>query len=163
MEALSQILEASPAFLSPKEKGDAFGSSGRKSPDVLVQASSRVASGLKDIERSRNMLHLHIGDILLAPLETTLKEGIPKIREIKKKFDKASDEHDTHNDYLRQREEFRDQSLEFAQELKKFQMATQIEMSENTLSFMYAFQTFYHQGYEILKDSDPALKELTGA
>ncbi|KAI0226604.1 hypothetical protein L0F63_000061 [Massospora cicadina] len=143
----------------------------------LESARSRVAAALKDIERSRAMLHLHISDVYLEPLIRLVREGIPVIKESKRRFDKASDEHDaiigrymnrketdraleSHPDYLRQRVEFRDRCLAYAQELKQFQMATQIEASENTLSLMYAFQTFHHQGYEILKDSDPLLKEL---
>lgn len=180
METFSNLLDSTPDLLSDKtfRNSQEIGGSRRKSIEALGTVRKKVASSLREIEKSRTMLQLHLTDVFISPLEAIVKEDIPRLKDNKRQFEKLSDDHDNVlnkymakkendvsieenvQDFIKSRDEFRESSFAHAQGLKEFQMNIQIDLTENTLACMYALQTFYHQGYEILKDADPTLKEI---
>jgi Arf-GAP/coiled-coil/ANK repeat/PH domain-containing protein len=59
------------------------------------------------------------------------------------------------------RREFHDKSIYYSLELNDFQYRKRSDLIENVLAYMYTQFSFFHQAYDVMKDIEPAMRELT--
>ncbi|KAG1452255.1 hypothetical protein G6F56_007867 [Rhizopus delemar] len=52
--------------------------------------------------------------------------------------------------------------VEYVSKLNDIEAKKKIDYMENVLAYMYTESAFHHQGYEILKDLEPYMRDLTG-
>ncbi|KAI3657938.1 hypothetical protein MP638_000250 [Amoeboaphelidium occidentale] len=64
-------------------------------------------------------------------------------------------------DVSQQRREFHEKSVQYAVNLNEFNHRKRADFLENVLALMYTQFAFFHQGYELLKDMEPTMKDLT--
>lgn len=69
--------------------------------------------------------------------------------------------HEAAEDVSQQRREFHEKSVHYAVNLNEFNHRKRADFLENVLALMYTQFAFFHQGYELLKDMEPTMKDLT--
>lgn len=82
MESFSKLLDSTPDLLNDKtiRNSQEIGGSRKKNIEALDTVKKKVALSLREIERSRTMLQLHIADVFISPLEAIVKEEIPRLK-----------------------------------------------------------------------------------
>jgi len=157
-----------------------LGNFARQQPDSLINSVlSKYSSSLFEVERSRKMLHLHMYDMFVEPLEAFSKNEILPLKEVKKSFERASNEADNalakymskrpkdqqipevSAEVTDTRREFHRRYLEYVSKLNQLQAKKQFEFMEYILALMFTESSFYHQSYETMKDLEPHMKDVT--
>ncbi|CAO3655098.1 unnamed protein product [Mucor hiemalis] len=147
---------------------------------IVAQALEKFGKSISEVEKSRNMLNTHIVDTFITPLDSFVKNTVMPIKESKKKFEKASDDVDsalsrymskkpkdpTLNESAKEladsRKCFHKCYMEYVSKLNDIEAKKKVDYMENVLAYMYSESAFHHQGYEILKDLEPYMRDLTG-
>ncbi|XP_054768596.1 arf-GAP with coiled-coil, ANK repeat and PH domain-containing protein 2-like [Lytechinus pictus] len=112
-------------------------------------------------------------------LSTFIKGDLKKVKEAKRLFYKISDDYDnalhknaqtvrtkpleaeeTLNVLTATRSAFGHTALDYVFQINIVQSKERHEVLNTLLSFMHAQFTFFHQGYDLLKDLNPTFKEL---
>ncbi|CAG8447502.1 11003_t:CDS:10 [Ambispora gerdemannii] len=140
---------------------------------------TKYSSSLQEVERSRKMLHLHMSDMFIEPLEAFSKNEIAPLKEVKKNFERASNEADNAlSKYMSKRpkdqmipeasaevtdtrREFHRRYLEYVSKLNQLHAKKKFEFMEYILALMFTESAFYHQNYETMKDLEPYMKDVT--
>nr|CAB3222752.1 ArfGAP-6 arf-GAP with coiled-coil, ANK repeat and PH domain-containing protein 3 [Phallusia mammillata] len=113
-------------------------------------------------------------------LSKFLKEDVKHAREIKKAFDKMSDDYssamskhasvsrlkpheiDEANTHLNStRNCFRSISMDYVCQTNMLHKKKRFQIVDKMLSYMHALSTFFHQGYDLMKDLEPFMKETS--
>ncbi|OZJ04193.1 hypothetical protein BZG36_02187 [Bifiguratus adelaidae] len=147
---------------------------------IVVTALQKFSKSIADVERSRNMLQSHIRDMFIEPMEKFVREEIGPVKDMRKRFEKASDEVDgALNRYMAKktkdtnieeaaaelaiaRKDLHARSLEYSIKMNDLQARKKFEFMEFILAYMYTDSAFYHQSYEFLRELDPYMRDLTG-
>ncbi|RUS17252.1 hypothetical protein BC937DRAFT_90211 [Endogone sp. FLAS-F59071] len=147
---------------------------------IVEMALQKFSRALQEVENHRSMFQSHIIDMFIEPLERFAKDDILPTKDIKKRFEKSSDESDqalsrymakrpkdptlveSAKELADARKEFHVRYLEYALKLNDLQAKKKFEFMEYVLALMYTGSAFYHQSYEILKDLEPYMRDLTG-
>ncbi|CAG8470957.1 5444_t:CDS:10 [Ambispora leptoticha] len=157
-----------------------LGNFAKQQPNSLIRSVlKKYSSSLQEVERSRKMLHLHMNDMFIEPLESFNKNEIAPLKEIKKNFEKASNEADNAlSKYMSKRpkdqmipeasaevtdtrREFHRRCLEYVSKLNQLHAKKKFEFMEYILALMFTESAFYHQNYETMKDLEPYMKDVT--
>ncbi|KAL7749029.1 hypothetical protein RI367_005679 [Sorochytrium milnesiophthora] len=162
-----------------------FGTKTSDGDPVLESTLTRFTQVLKEIERSRRNLHELFGTMFIQPLEVFVDDELHKTKDCKKRFDSASDNLDNtlekymskkHGDtsipevakeVAESRQQFHANAVAYCMRLndvrakRRFDILDNVKAHSTVLSQMYNFKSFYHQGFELLKDLDPEMKSLT--
>ncbi|KAI5615030.1 arf-GAP with coiled-coil, ANK repeat and PH domain-containing protein 2, partial [Silurus asotus] len=114
-------------------------------------------------------------------LQTFVKEDLRKFKEVKKQFDKASEEKDVAlvknaqvprnkphevdeatNTLTTTRKCFRHIALDYVLQINVLQSKKRLELLKSMLSFMNSNLSFFQQGYTLFSDLEPLMKQLGG-
>ncbi|CAO3649885.1 unnamed protein product [Cunninghamella echinulata] len=147
---------------------------------IVAYALEKFGKSLNEVEKCRSMFNAHISDTFINPLETFLKDVLYPIKDLKKRFDKASDDLDTAlSRYMSKkpkdptlpeaareladaRKIFHQLYLEYVSNLNAIEAKKKVDYMENVMAFIYTESVFHHQSYETLKDLEPYMRDLTG-
>ncbi|KAI9269470.1 hypothetical protein EDC94DRAFT_598988 [Helicostylum pulchrum] len=147
---------------------------------IVAQALEKFGKSITEVEKSRHMLNTHVIDTFITPLDTFVKTTVAPIKELRKKFEKSSDEVDSAlsrymskkpkdptlqesaKELADSRKIFHKSYMEYVSKLNDIEARKKVDYMENVLAYMYTESAFHHQGYEILKDLEPYMRDLTG-
>ncbi|KAI7865133.1 hypothetical protein BDF14DRAFT_1827454 [Spinellus fusiger] len=147
---------------------------------IIAHALEKFGKSMLEIEKSRCMFNSHVADTFISPLEKFVKETLFPIKELKRKFDKSSDEVDsvlgrymskkpkdptlpeTAKELAEARKVFYQIYMEYVARINDIESKKKVDYMENILAYIYTKSVFHHQGYEILKDLEPYMRDLTG-
>ncbi|KAG9291726.1 hypothetical protein G9A89_012011 [Geosiphon pyriformis] len=157
-----------------------LGNFAKQQPDSLIKSVlAKYSSSLQEVERSRIMLHLHMCNMFIEPVEAFSKNEIAPLKEVKKNFERASNEADNalakymskrpkdqmipeaSAEVTDTRREFHRRYLEYISKLNQLQAKKNFEFMEYILALMFTESAFYHQNYETMKDLEPHMKDVT--
>ncbi|OBZ82383.1 Arf-GAP with coiled-coil, ANK repeat and PH domain-containing protein 2, partial [Choanephora cucurbitarum] len=144
---------------------------------IVAQALEKFGKSVVEVEKSR---HMFVMDTFISPLDHFLKNTIMPIKELRKRFEKSSDEVDSAlSRYMSKkpkdptlqesakeladtRKIFHKSYMEYVSQLNDIEAKKKVDYMENVLAYMYTESAFHHQSYEILKDLEPYMRDLTG-
>ncbi|ORZ23214.1 hypothetical protein BCR42DRAFT_404267 [Absidia repens] len=147
---------------------------------IVAYALEKFGKSLFEVEKCRAMFNSHVADTFIHPLENFLKDVIYPIKDLKKRFEKASDEADTAlSRYMSKkpkdptmteaarelgdaRKVFHQLYLEYVSNLNAIEAKKKVDYMENVMAYIYTKSVFHHQSYETLKDLEPYMRDLTG-
>ncbi|KAJ2955167.1 hypothetical protein NQZ79_g8792 [Umbelopsis isabellina] len=147
---------------------------------IVGHALEKFGKSLTEVEKCRNLMNTHITTMFLEPLDQFIRNELSPVKELKKKFEKSSDEADSSlakfmskkpkdltileaaRDLAENRRRFQTDYMEYVMKLNEVEAKKKFDFVENILGYMYNSSVFHHQGYEILKDLEPYMRDLTG-
>ncbi|CAG8479264.1 4814_t:CDS:10 [Paraglomus brasilianum] len=122
---------------------DEFRNFAKQQPDSsLKSVLIKYSQSLQEVERSRKILHSHMSDMFISPLESFVKNEIQPLKEVRKNFEKSSHEADG-------------ALARYMSKKAKDQQIAEI------LALMFTESAFYHQNYETMKDIEPHMRDVT--
>ncbi|KAG1463467.1 hypothetical protein G6F46_001913 [Rhizopus delemar] len=179
--ARSQVELSTAYSQQQKELADTFLSFAHAQDDPIVaQALEKFGKSVIEVEKSRAMFNTHVADTFITPLNVFVKETVSPIKELRKKFEKSSDDVDSAlSKYMSKkpkdptlqesakeladsRKVFHKTYMEYVTKLNDIEARKKIDYMENVLAYMYTESAFHHQSYETLKDLEPYMRDLTG-
>ncbi|KAK9760597.1 hypothetical protein K7432_015231 [Basidiobolus ranarum] len=181
-ESLTQVLADSSAShlrFASEMQSLANNYDGEGEDDIFGQTLQKFSESFAEIEKSREMLKTHLLEVFLKPTEALLKEDFVQLKEAKKAFEKTSDIHDSVlNKYLSKRSKdpnvmeiyrelseakknFHEKYMDYINKINHIGTQKKLEFMESLLALMYGQYAFFHQGYELIKDLDPYMRDLT--
>ncbi|ORY07855.1 ArfGap-domain-containing protein, partial [Basidiobolus meristosporus CBS 931.73] len=122
---------------------------------IFAQTLQKFSESFVEIEKSRDML------------------------EAKKSFEKANEVHDnalnkylskrpkdshlteTHRELSEAKKNFHERYMEYVNIMNHIGSLKKLEFMESLLGLMYGQYAFFHQGYELIKDLDPYMRDMT--
>ncbi|CAO3695557.1 unnamed protein product [Rhizopus stolonifer] len=135
-----------------KELAEAYLSFAHAQDDPIVaQALEKFGKSIVEVEKSRAMFNTHVTDTFISPLNIFLKETVLPVKDLKKKFENQVTIKVFYKTFV-----------EYVSKLNDIEAKKKIDYMENVLAYMYTESAFHHQGYEILKDLEPYMRDLTG-
>ncbi|XP_077998264.1 arf-GAP with coiled-coil, ANK repeat and PH domain-containing protein 2-like isoform X2 [Glandiceps talaboti] len=151
-----------------------------KDDDLVKDSIGRFAGSLTEMQNYHAILFDQTHRAVSKTLNVFVKEEIRKVKETKRVFDKISDDlenafakhaqvnkakpgeaEDTYNVLTATRSAFAHTALDYVCQISVVDSKKRYEILNTLLSFMQAQSTFYHQGYDLLTDSDPFFKHLS--
>ncbi|CAG8582328.1 3281_t:CDS:10 [Funneliformis caledonium] len=157
-----------------------FGNFAKQQPESIIKTVLlKYANSLQEVERSRKILQSHMYDMFIEPLEAFAKNEIIPLKDMKKGTEKASYEVDSAlSKYMSKRprditiseasievsetrKEFHDRYLNYVIKINELGAKKKFEFIEYILALMFTESSFYHQCYEILKDMENHMKDVT--
>ncbi|KAG0765037.1 hypothetical protein G6F57_006441 [Rhizopus arrhizus] len=179
--ARSQVELSTAYSQQQKELADTFLSFAHAQDDPIVaQALEKFGKSVIEVEKSRTMFNTHVADTFITPLNVFVKETVSPLKELRKKFEKSSDDVDSAlSKYMSKkpkdptlqesakeladsRKVFHKTYMEYVTKLNDIEARKKIDYMENVLAYMYTESAFHHQSYETLKDLEPYMRDLTG-
>ncbi|KAJ8659588.1 hypothetical protein O0I10_004566 [Lichtheimia ornata] len=167
--------------LRQQELALGFVSFGQSQDDPIVAyALEKFGKSLLEVEKCRNMFNAHVETTFIEPLEKFMKETIAPVKEAKKRFERSSDDLDSAlskymgkkprdptinesaNELADTRKQFHQVYMDYVQKLNDVEAKKKVDYMEDILAYMYTKSSFHHQSYEILKDLEPYMRDLTG-
>ncbi|KAL0138179.1 hypothetical protein V8B55DRAFT_1535746 [Mucor lusitanicus] len=147
---------------------------------IVAQALDKFGKSVFEVEKSRNMLNTHVVDTFITPLDAFIRNTVAPLKELRKRFEKSSDDVDSAlSKYMSKkprdptlpesakeladnRKTFHKSYMEYVSKLNDIEAKKKVDYMENVLAYMYSESAFHHQSYEILKDLEPYMRDLTG-
>ncbi|KAH8552778.1 hypothetical protein BGW37DRAFT_271523 [Umbelopsis sp. PMI_123] len=147
---------------------------------IVGHALEKFAKSLTEVEKCRNLMNTHISSMFLEPLEQFIRAELSPVKELKKKFERSSDDVDSalakymskkpkdqmiaeaSRDLYESRLKFQTDYMEYVMKLNEVEAKKKFDFVENILGYMYTSSVYHHQGYETLKDLEPYMRDLTG-
>ncbi|RKP38470.1 hypothetical protein BJ085DRAFT_40537 [Dimargaris cristalligena] len=138
---------------------------------TIATTVERFCRTIREIERNRAMQAAQMMDVFVHPLEEFVKNELQPIKDTRKRFEKASDDYDyllnksmgkrpkdpsipdCDRDVKESKSNFYEKSMDYSITLLDASSVKRLEFIEH--------YTFFHQGYEMLKELDPLMRELT--
>ncbi|KAI9299225.1 hypothetical protein K502DRAFT_338855 [Neoconidiobolus thromboides FSU 785] len=144
----------------------------------LLSTFKSISSGLRNIEKARAMYLSQLDELFIPNLENVINTELPKLKDNRKQFEKASDEYEHMlNKYMMKKEKdnglneafidysiskknFKWKAFYYSSNLKEFHLKTKFTLTENLHSLIFFNYTFFHQGYETLKALEPEMNDI---
>ncbi|XP_022085475.1 arf-GAP with coiled-coil, ANK repeat and PH domain-containing protein 2-like isoform X2 [Acanthaster planci] len=148
--------------------------------DNLVQVYlMKFIGALSELQNFRMTLDDQAHRSVSRALGLFMKEDLKKVKETKRLYDRISDDLDTalhknaqapkakpseveevNNVLTATRSAFGHTALDYVFQVKLVQTKERHEVLNTMLSFMHSQNTFFHQGFDLMKELEPSLKEL---
>ncbi|KAI9278657.1 hypothetical protein BDA99DRAFT_600287 [Phascolomyces articulosus] len=181
--ARSQVNLSSEYSLRQQELALGFLTFGQSQDDPIVaHALEKFGKSMLEVEKCRHMFNSHVASTFIEPLEKFMKETVSPVKDIRRRFEKSSDDVDSAlskymskkprdptipeacaaNELADSRKGFHQVYMEYVQTLNDIEAKKKVDYMENVLAYMYTESVFHHQSYEILKDLEPYMRDLTG-
>lgn len=148
--------------------------------DTFVMSNiMKFVQVMSDLKSYHVMLEDQIGRAVSTVLNNFIKKDIKKVKETKKYFDRITEELDTalnknsqvikakpqEADDARKlvvatRSAFGHTAFDYSFQLNELQSKERQDVLNTLMSFMNAHYTFFHQGFDLLKDLQPTCKDL---
>ncbi|KAI8381358.1 uncharacterized protein BYT42DRAFT_566268 [Radiomyces spectabilis] len=147
---------------------------------IVAHASEKFGKSILEVEKCRDMFNAHTVDTFINPLDSFVKSTLHPVKELKKRFERSSDDVDTllarymskrpkdptifesAKELADARKVFHQVYIEYVKKLNDIEARKKVDYMENVLAYMYTESVFHHQSYEILKDLEPYMRDLTG-
>ncbi|TPX39324.1 hypothetical protein SeLEV6574_g07298, partial [Synchytrium endobioticum] len=147
--------------------------------DILLTAIEHFSHVLKEIERSRSLMNMHIRDVFTTPFSQFQAKELQPIRNLSRGWQNANTTYETSlNKYLAKKpkepgiDEAADEaakdrkllhrtSVEYCLKLQDMDIRRKFELVENVVALIYTLNAFFHTGFALLKDLEPIMRELT--
>eukprot|EP00058_Branchiostoma_floridae_P006131 XP_002591619.1 hypothetical protein BRAFLDRAFT_223539 [Branchiostoma floridae] len=142
-------------------------------------ALCRFADGLTEMLNYHTILFDQAKRAISKNLDHFVKNDLKKVKDTKKHFEKISDDMDaalsrqaqanrnkpqeleeTNNILTAMRSCFGHVTLDYVFQINVVQSKKRFKVMDTMLSFMYAVNTFYHQGYDLTNDLEPYMKTV---
>ncbi|CAG8543983.1 10085_t:CDS:10 [Diversispora eburnea] len=118
----------------------------KQQPESIIKTVlTKYVSSLQEVERSRKILHSHVFNMFIEPLEAFAKN---EILPLKVSIEVSEARREFHNRYL-----------DYASKMNQLEAKKKFEFMEYILALMFTESSFYHQSYEIMKDLEPHMKD----
>ncbi|XP_048398047.1 arf-GAP with coiled-coil, ANK repeat and PH domain-containing protein 2-like isoform X2 [Stegostoma tigrinum] len=147
--------------------------------EVVENSLVRFSESLQEMVAFHMILFDQAQRSIKLQLQTFVKEDLRKFKDVKKQFDKVSEEkenalvknaqvqrnkqhevEEATNVLTATRKCFRHIALDYVLQINVLQSKRRSEILKSMLSFMYAHLTFFHQGYDLFMELEPYMKEL---
>ncbi|XP_070207244.1 arf-GAP with coiled-coil, ANK repeat and PH domain-containing protein 2-like isoform X2 [Littorina saxatilis] len=148
--------------------------------DSFVSTSlNRFAHAMTEMTRYYGILMDQAHRSVCKNLNSFIKKDIRKMKDMRKQFEKISDDLDAAlvrnsqaqktkpqeckealNDLTTMKSCFAHTSLDYVFEVNVLHSKKRFEVLDTMLSFMHAQSTFFHQGHDLFADLDPHMKEI---
>ncbi|XP_048460154.1 BAR_ACAPs and ArfGap_ACAP domain-containing protein isoform X2 [Rhincodon typus] len=147
--------------------------------EVIENSLVRFSESLQEMVNFHMILFDQAQRSIKLQLQTFVKEDLRKFKDVKKQFDKVSEEkenalvknaqvqrnkqhevEEATNILTATRKCFRHIALDYVLQINVLQSKRRSELLKSMLSFMYAHLTFFHQGYDLFMELEPYMKEL---
>ncbi|XP_046707938.1 arf-GAP with coiled-coil, ANK repeat and PH domain-containing protein 2-like [Silurus meridionalis] len=147
--------------------------------DVIGSSLAAFAETLQEMNNYHTILFDQAQRSVRSQLQTFVKEDLRKFKEVKKQFDKASEEKDVAlvknaqvprnkphevdeatNTLTTTRKCFRHIALDYVLQINVLQSKKRLELLKSMLSFMNSNLSFFQQGYTLFSDLEPLMKQL---
>ncbi|KAJ3007816.1 Arf-GAP with coiled-coil, ANK repeat and PH domain-containing protein 2 [Thoreauomyces humboldtii] len=143
--------------------------------DILVTNESVLA----DIERSRMIAASQLKDVFIDPLNAFVAAEIQPAKKAGKEYQHAQDQYlnsigkymskrpidkgieESARDAAEARKIFHIKTVEYGMKLNDVDIRRKYELVENIVALAYTNFSFFHQGYDTLKDIEPSMRDLT--
>ncbi|XP_062849543.1 arf-GAP with coiled-coil, ANK repeat and PH domain-containing protein 2 [Trichomycterus rosablanca] len=151
------------------------------SDDVIGSSLAAFAETLQEMNNYHTILFDQAQRSVKSQLQTFVKEDLRKFKEVKKQFDKASEEKEAAlvknaqvprtkqhevdeatNILTTTRKCFRHVALDYVLQINVLQSKKRLEILKSMLSFMNSNLSFFQQGYTMFTDLQPLMKQLGG-
>uniref|UniRef100_UPI00358F9BC6 arf-GAP with coiled-coil, ANK repeat and PH domain-containing protein 1 isoform X2 n=1 Tax=Myxine glutinosa TaxID=7769 RepID=UPI00358F9BC6 len=148
--------------------------------DMLAECLDKFAVGLQEIVTYYTVLFDQAHRSIKMQLQKFVKQDVRRFKETKKHFEKMSEEmegalvrnaqasrtkpHETEEAstmLATTRKCFRHLALDYVLQINVLQTKKRLEVLDSMLSYMHAQQSFFQQGFDLLSNLDPYLKDLT--
>ncbi|XP_060773510.1 arf-GAP with coiled-coil, ANK repeat and PH domain-containing protein 2-like isoform X2 [Neoarius graeffei] len=149
--------------------------------DVIGSSLAAFAETLQEMNNYHTILFDQAQHSVRSQLQTFIKEDLRKFKEVKKQFDKASEEKEVAlvknaqvprnkphevdeatNILSTTRKCFRHIALDYVLQINVLQSKKRLEILKSMLSFMNSNLSFFQQGYTLFSDLQPLMKQLGG-
>ncbi|MCI4376930.1 hypothetical protein PGIGA_G00197490 [Pangasianodon gigas] len=149
--------------------------------DVIGSSLAAFAETLQEMNNYHTILFDQAQRSVRSQLQTFVKEDLRKFKEVKKQFDKASEEKEVAlvknaqvprnkphevdeatNILTTTRKCFRHIALDYVLQINVLQSKKRLEILKSMLSFMNSNLSFFQQGYTLFSDLQPLMKQLGG-
>ncbi|GAA6087769.1 arf-GAP with coiled-coil, ANK repeat and PH domain-containing protein 2 isoform X4, partial [Tachysurus ichikawai] len=149
--------------------------------DVIGSSLAAFAETLQEMNNYHTILFDQAQRSVRSQLQTFVKEDLRKFKEVKKQFDKASEEKEVAlvknaqvprnkphevdeaaNILTTTRKCFRHIALDYVLQINVLQSKKRLEILKSMLSFMNSNLSFFQQGYTLFSDLEPLMKQLGG-
>ncbi|KAK6478470.1 BAR-ACAPs and ArfGap_ACAP domain-containing protein [Huso huso] len=146
---------------------------------TVTTCLTHFTQGLQEMIHFHMMLFDQAQRSVTQQLQTLLTHSIPQLRESRKEFSritedleqaaaksaqasrhKAQDAEKASHLLLATRKCFQHIALDYSLQLNQFKMQQKVDILNSIFSYFHAQYTFFHQGYDLLKDLDPAMKKM---
>ncbi|CAH1239474.1 ACAP2 [Branchiostoma lanceolatum] len=150
-----------------------------KGDQQVNDALCRFADGLTEMLNYHTILFDQAKRAISKNLDHFVKNDLKKVKDTKKHFEKISDDMDaalsrqaqanknkpqeleeTNNILTAMRSCFGHVTLDYVFQINVVQSKKRFKVMDTMLSFMYAVNTFYHQGYDLTNDLEPYMKTV---
>ncbi|XP_060690756.1 arf-GAP with coiled-coil, ANK repeat and PH domain-containing protein 2-like isoform X2 [Hemiscyllium ocellatum] len=147
--------------------------------EVIENSLMRFSESLHEMVTFHMILFDQAQRSIKLQLQTFVKEDLRKFKDVKKQFDKVSEEkenalvknaqvqrnkqhemEEATNILTATRKCFRHIALDYVLQINVLQSKRRSEILKSMLSFMYAHLAFFHQGYDLFMELEPYMKEL---
>nr|XP_032818018.1 arf-GAP with coiled-coil, ANK repeat and PH domain-containing protein 3-like isoform X1 [Petromyzon marinus] len=147
--------------------------------DMLVECLDKFASGLQEVVKFYTVLFDQAHRSIKLQLQKFVKEDVKKLKETKKHFEKMSEDMEgalarnaqvsrTRPHEMEEasaalastRKCFRHLALDYALQINVLQTKKRLEVLDSMLSYMHAQYAFFQQGFDLLNNLDPYMKNL---
>nr|NP_001072017.1 zinc finger protein [Ciona intestinalis]BAE93283.1 zinc finger protein [Ciona intestinalis] len=150
--------------------------------DAFVQGTlKRFTSTMSELSSFHTMLFDQAQRSVRTQLNNFLREEVKPTKDLKKTFDKVSDDYlsslnkhaaanklkpneveDTNSVLTSSRNCFRSVAMDYVYQINMLHKKKKFQSVDKILSYMHALFTFFHQGYDLLKDLEPYMKSVSG-
>ncbi|XP_078697858.1 arf-GAP with coiled-coil, ANK repeat and PH domain-containing protein 2-like isoform X1 [Branchiostoma floridae x Branchiostoma belcheri] len=175
MEAGKAYNAANGAFINGVRELSVYFRGDQQVNDALC----RFADGLTEMLNYYTILFDQAKRAISKNLDHFVKNDLKKVKDTKKHFEKISDDMDaalsrqaqanknkpqeleeTNNILTAMRSCFGHVTLDYVFQINVVQSKKRFKVMDTMLSFMYAMNTFYHQGYDLTNDLEPYMKTV---
>lgn len=134
---------------------------------------------MKEIENSRRTLYNHLKNVMMDPLDKLIRTDLANLKRLAREASQAHENYDSLlNKYLGKklsdtnlqgpaeeaavaRRQFHEKYLLYCSKLNELQRRKRFEVVETIVAMIFAQFSFFHQGYEMLKDLEPCMRNLS--
>ncbi|CAI2170724.1 1787_t:CDS:10 [Funneliformis geosporum] len=171
--ARSSVELASEYTAKQLQFAEELGNFAKQQPESIIKTV--LSNSINDeVFHSKNS---HMYDMFIEPLEAFAKNEIIPLKEVKKNVERSCNEADTAlSRYMSKRpkdsmiadasievaytrREFHHRYIDYVVKINELEAKKKFEFMEYILALMFTESSFYHQGYDIMKDLEPHMKD----
>ncbi|XP_073688819.1 protein IWS1 homolog [Garra rufa] len=182
MKLCSQMVEAGQNYTSCNQlflSGLAEFTAYHKSDSVILNCLRQFNQGLQEMIQFQTMLFDQTQRAITQQLTNLLSQFLPQIRDTRREFVRIGDDLDatvmknaqvsrhkpadaeraTHL-LLATRKCYQHFALDYCLQLNNFKVQQKLDILNSVFSYFHAQYTFFHQGFDLLRDLEPTMKTM---
>ncbi|XP_062328320.1 BAR_ACAPs and ArfGap_ACAP domain-containing protein [Osmerus eperlanus] len=182
MKLCGKMVESGQAYNTANQlflSGLAEFSSYHKQDSIVMNCMSQFSQGLQEMINFHTMLFDQTQRAITQQLTNLLTQFLPQLRETRKEFvrigddletaamknaqisrHKASDAERSSHILLATRKCYQHFALDYCLQMNNFMVQQKVDILNSVFSYFHAQYTFFHQGFDLLRDLEPAMKSM---